>query len=264
MLTSRLNQDPIENLFSVIRHKGAQRDNPDASQFRAAFRQCMVDSVMAPGKNANCAEDVDKFLLTLKNIHSPTPIPAIPIQRRPIGENLPESVRTILAVCSVPPPEEGLSDPETNILAYIGGYIVRKLRRKNVLCAPCDEKISSEINEEDVHHQFLVNKNIKEAKTGLSAPSNDLLGVLQQIELEYNKIIDECMVRKEAVRATLVATLIENVKLMAVKCDTCHMEKLVVHLMANIRLHHTIKITNKNLRENKDRKKRKVVKFSHL
>ena len=39
LLTRRLNQDCIENLFSVIRSKGAARDNPDASQFRAALRQ---------------------------------------------------------------------------------------------------------------------------------------------------------------------------------------------------------------------------------
>ena len=37
LLTNRLNQDCIENLFSLIRAKGAQRDNPDAGQFRAAF-----------------------------------------------------------------------------------------------------------------------------------------------------------------------------------------------------------------------------------
>ena len=39
LFTNRLNQDCIENLFSVIRGKGGQRDNPDPSQFRAAFRQ---------------------------------------------------------------------------------------------------------------------------------------------------------------------------------------------------------------------------------
>ena len=39
LLTSRLNQDCVENLFSVIRAKGAGCDNPDARQFRAAFSQ---------------------------------------------------------------------------------------------------------------------------------------------------------------------------------------------------------------------------------
>ena len=39
LLTNRLNQDCLENLFSVIRGKGGQRDNPEPLQFRTAFRQ---------------------------------------------------------------------------------------------------------------------------------------------------------------------------------------------------------------------------------
>ena len=50
LLTNRLNQDCIENLFSLIRATGAQRDNPAAGQFKAAFQQMMVDNVMVPSK----------------------------------------------------------------------------------------------------------------------------------------------------------------------------------------------------------------------
>ena len=103
LLPNRLNQDCVENLFSVIRHKGAQRDNPDAGQFRAASRQCMVDSVMLPGKNAKCIGDVDKFLLTLKNVNTITPPAPTPVQRSSNRENVPENVKSILAVCALPP-----------------------------------------------------------------------------------------------------------------------------------------------------------------
>ena len=37
LLTNRLNQDCIENLFSIIRGKGGQRVNPSSMEFRAAF-----------------------------------------------------------------------------------------------------------------------------------------------------------------------------------------------------------------------------------
>lgn len=261
LLTSRLNQDCLENLFSVIRHKGAQRDNPDVSQFRAAFRQCMVDSVMMPGKNANCVEDVDKFLLTLKNVNNPAPNPT-PILRPSPLDGIPENVRSIMTMCTLPL-DDGLSNQETNILAYIGGYIVKKLQKKNHICHECDEKIAADVEEGDSRYQFLKEKNIKEAKYGLCAPSNELLGAIQLLELEYRKLVDQCMIIKESVKATLVASLLQNVKLYTLKCNTCHVEQLVVHLMVNIRLHHTIKETNRSLRENKDRKNRKVLKFSH-
>ena len=42
LLTNRLNQDCVENVFSVIRGKGGQRDRPDPQQFRTAFRQVFV------------------------------------------------------------------------------------------------------------------------------------------------------------------------------------------------------------------------------
>ena len=51
LLTNHLNQDCVENLFAIIRNKGAQRDNPDASQVRATFRKVMVDFVMVPGQH---------------------------------------------------------------------------------------------------------------------------------------------------------------------------------------------------------------------
>ncbi len=49
--TNRLNQDCIEDLFSVIRGKGVRRDNPDAQQFRQALRQVMVDSILIGSDN---------------------------------------------------------------------------------------------------------------------------------------------------------------------------------------------------------------------
>ena len=42
LLTNRFNQDCLENLFSVLHSKGAQRDNPDSREFRAALRQVIL------------------------------------------------------------------------------------------------------------------------------------------------------------------------------------------------------------------------------
>jgi len=65
LMTNRLNQDCLENLFSVIRRKGGHGDNPTASQFRHHLRQAMVDSILLHSNSSNCAEDADSFLLTL-------------------------------------------------------------------------------------------------------------------------------------------------------------------------------------------------------
>ena len=59
ILTNRMNQDCIENLFSVIRGKGIHADNPNVCEFRAALRQVMVDSMFAFSDKKNCQDDVD-------------------------------------------------------------------------------------------------------------------------------------------------------------------------------------------------------------
>ena len=159
LLTNRFNQDCLENLFSIIRAKGAQRDNPDAAQFRAAFRQVMVDMVMVPSKQANCEEDVDKFLCSLEQMkkapHTPSPVQS---PEQTIMDTLPFSVRSIMSVCTIltATEQEELSSSECNILAYIGGYITRKLQKK--CCPVCQNKIMGSVDNDNPNHAFISEK----------------------------------------------------------------------------------------------------------
>ena len=70
LITSRLNQDPLENLFSVIRSKGGHRSNSDPREFRSAITQTMVDNIRLTAESSNCKADVDTFLFSLENITS--------------------------------------------------------------------------------------------------------------------------------------------------------------------------------------------------
>ncbi|KAL8612492.1 hypothetical protein ACOMHN_053746 [Nucella lapillus] len=69
-LTSQLNQDCVENLFSVIRMKGQHSDNPDPKQFRHYVQQTMVDAVLTKSKSSNCINDGDQFILSLESMAS--------------------------------------------------------------------------------------------------------------------------------------------------------------------------------------------------
>ena len=64
LLTSRLNQDCLENLFAQIRQKGGNRNNPDPNQFRYTLRQIQCKFLMSPSTSANCIPDPDSILLT--------------------------------------------------------------------------------------------------------------------------------------------------------------------------------------------------------
>lgn len=261
LLTNRLNQDCVENLFCIIRAKGAQRDNPDAGQFRAAFRQVMVDSVMVSSKLSNCEADVDRFICSLEHVKA-APISNNNLVSSPqpsILDDLPFSVKSILSVCTLPVQDDntGLSNQETNVLAYIGGYIVHKIGKK--VCSECKEKIVSDLDESNPNHAFIVAKSYK----CLLAPSKLLLGTVQLLELKYRKIIKSC-IHQQHVKVKLVAELSKVQNLNMLHCKTCHVELLVLHLVINIRLHHSIKEINQGLKDNKTRKNRKTIKFSHL
>ena len=64
LLTSGLNQDCIENMFSIIRGENEKWDNPDRQQFKAAFRQAAVDQLLKSNDNGV----IDTTLLSLNNM----------------------------------------------------------------------------------------------------------------------------------------------------------------------------------------------------
>lgn len=64
LLTSRLNSDPIENFFSVIRmHGGTYNNNPPVKSFRQAFRKNIVVNLNRASEYANCQPDDVPMLL---------------------------------------------------------------------------------------------------------------------------------------------------------------------------------------------------------
>lgn len=67
LITNRLNQDPIENFFSIVREKGGWCLNSTARAFRLVFRIQMVTNLLEPSKIANCLTDSD---ISLFSIHS--------------------------------------------------------------------------------------------------------------------------------------------------------------------------------------------------
>ena len=106
---------------------GGHRDNPNAVQFRGAYRQVVVDSPFVPSKNKNCIEDMDSTLLRLNNLSQKTPhLSALKTSNEasPALANL-----TPLSIVAV------LINIEYNIATYLAGYLVNK----TLQIYPCDD-----------------------------------------------------------------------------------------------------------------------------
>lgn len=65
LLTNRLNQDALENLFSIYRQKGGYKRNPTARLLRCLFRINVINSLMK-SEASNCEADEDNNL-TISN-----------------------------------------------------------------------------------------------------------------------------------------------------------------------------------------------------
>ncbi|XP_039300284.1 uncharacterized protein LOC120355703 [Nilaparvata lugens] len=65
LLTGRLNQDPIENEFSVARQKCGFERNPSVRLFRQNLRHRIQAALITPPMGANCEPDEDELLSNL-------------------------------------------------------------------------------------------------------------------------------------------------------------------------------------------------------
>ena len=226
----------------------------------------MVDAVMVPSCNSNCQDDIDDFLLTLGSINKKKhvqPLLPSPTAYDVMVKTLPENLKSLLKVGPFPVEEtDPLSKQEKNTIAYICGYIIRKVR--NLICGACQIKliISGDSKENDCL-DFIKLKKHSGAKDGLISPSSVLISVVSRLEIEYRKIIDD-LVYSDHVKARLVLHLCKQVSLVPVSCKSCHFEVMLLHILINIRFHHTLKEANSTLSTSKSRKNRKVLKFSHL
>ena len=63
LLTTRLNQSPLENLFSVLRSRCGHNYNPSVIQFRRNLQYAMTINLMKPPAGTNCEEDDATVLL---------------------------------------------------------------------------------------------------------------------------------------------------------------------------------------------------------
>ena len=122
----------------------------------------------------------------------------------------------------------------SHTFAYITGYIVRKIGKK--CCQPCNEKIGARVDDDNPNHELIQEKSYGK----LQAPSQSLLGLVQLLELRYRKVITN-IISKENVKSHLSHELSKVLQLQLFKCDHCHQHLLIVHIMINIRLHHSIR-----------------------
>ncbi|XP_064460284.1 uncharacterized protein LOC135370468 [Ornithodoros turicata] len=134
--TYRLSQDHLELFFSCIRQRGGWNNNPSASQFRHAYRKLLIHAEVQAPSSANVAPTVEG-IETLGHQGKPR-------REESAGEETPTAEvpaeDNICALLQCADHDYGessrLSRFSEDIVAYIGGYVVRIVSSK-LTCNGC-------------------------------------------------------------------------------------------------------------------------------
>lgn len=149
LLTSRLQQDPLENLFSTLRGKGGFNFNPSVTGIRTALQHNAFIGFQRPPESKNCEIDDDVPLAEAEDIK---------LETKTLSEA--ESSRQVLM------PDSGSSSSEldaatsaevediiknnlsleTCAINYFSGFLLYKLKKK-FNCIQCQQDLSEDADE---------------------------------------------------------------------------------------------------------------------
>jgi hypothetical protein len=263
-MTNRLNQDALENFFSLIRAKNRNDDRPDSSRFKSAFRSISFESIFNLSKNSNCQIDNDSFLLKPVDYYNQS-IKAIDCI---IDEHCYFSNSSELEPSHQNDQMQSETEPdilEINSLAYVAGYLIKKFSQKNA-CQECkklqiDTKDKQQLNDK---YTFIKNKQYSSLEHGLLVPSERFLSLAEPLNKIISKDLDSFSPYTSAKKITKLC-LTEIAKHQPVTCGTapCHETLLsVVQLFIKVKIHFSVKLLNQSLKKPKVNNK-KLLKITH-
>ncbi|KAF5281927.1 hypothetical protein FQR65_LT14453 [Abscondita terminalis] len=192
LLTSFLNQDPLENFFSVIRNRGGYNPTPSVKQCRIAIQHNMNIRLLAVQDNGNCEIRSDEEILDLGE--SPIePLDPPNLQRNAdleSAENYKKDQQEILS----PPNTNTSQSLETCVTIYVAGYLLFKLHKK-INCNECKLLLSRGDNNDlsDTRELFLLFKDfgVGEGITALTRPSEKFTSLIIHLLDVFNKLFEQ-------------------------------------------------------------------------
>ena len=239
LLSSRINQNPIEKLFSLVRrNKGDNKDNHNAHQFSKAFISAMCNNMIRPSKNSNCTDDSGNFLCGAKNILSASNLPDLEVSE---SEDVDEP-------CTID--EDSTNCVKDNILNYIGGFIVRKIKKK-VKCNDCSNFIcdtAPALTHSNLMTYFKAECNL-ETFGSLYVPSKPFINLLLHMETSFEYIFTRTFHIDHVSKRT---KLFVKEKIICKDFPTCHnVLETAISIFCKVRIHRAIKVLNENISKQK-------------
>lgn len=178
LLTRRLNQDPLENYFSIVRQQNGGCRNPTVSQFQYSLRQTLISNVSKICKNSNCEDDNNYFLLSLKSVIN--------------HEVQPTNTFTHIDIDC-----EGVTEQtaiEDNAVYYVAGYVTMTFLNRTHKCSSCKDMIIDQSRTADTDYKlftsFKMYENLHDGQ-GLVFVKDHIFNIIKSWEASFQLIFKQ-------------------------------------------------------------------------
>ncbi len=135
LMTRRLNQDPLEIFFGMIRQQGGNCDKPTALQFVRAYRKLFVDNFLTPLPSGNCAEDLDTFLITSRSAGTNSS------NSQDNNQSIPSPLASTVGDTDFKESEMEKNIISLHAVTYVAGYLLKKCLAKHS-CNVCHNALA--------------------------------------------------------------------------------------------------------------------------
>ncbi|KAF0718930.1 Transposable element P transposase, partial [Aphis craccivora] len=161
LITNRLNQDILENLFSIFRQKGGYNKNPTVRTIRTSFRStCLFSLIASKGSNCMISQEIDDSTIEQDVISVNRALNEVSdtLDTSDTSSNCSSSSSSIKSV-----PDPNIIKPNDIKLkdcsvTYFSGYLAYKCGKK-FNCNDCNTHLTTKRDLNDKNQLLLVHKN---------------------------------------------------------------------------------------------------------
>jgi len=255
LLTSRLNQDILENTFSIYRQRGGFNNNPTVRTFRTSFKILAKHNLMKSTENSNCESDNDLNLLS-----PTTSLNITPLTTNNTEFNYKSDISDTTDSCSS---SQSFSSCDNNKFSnelnletcsntYFSGYLGKKLLDK-FQCQICELTFLKDNTSYFTDKEFLIfyktfESNIPTINCKLKKPTDILINFVTSAQIIINKLITQkphCRKIGFKIKNEINKKLIPSININN-EC-LCHLEFLIQCLI-NCKLLRTFNCQSKHLK----------------
>ena len=250
LLTRRLNQDCLENLFAKLRNKFGNCDHPTVYNFTKGLKSVLINDLLQGPSflSSNCEADESQFLDLSSTWESDSPL-------TPESES--DSETEDLVVNDIPV-------AEMNALVYVVGWTCCKFL-KNHSCQYCKSHLLDE-NKKFDRHQFKIFTFFKAESSsasafgGLSVPNENVIKHFSEVEAVLSSTLERALLGKR-VSQVLLSKLTNHYFINPLPLCSSHLTKSIHLICTRLKIFYTLKWRNKATPKRTNRVNRKIKKL---